>query len=971
MLNKKMKRLATFLAASLLVLGAAAQGYKYESVPNDPMGTRIYTLNNGLKIYLSINKEKPRIQTYIAVRTGSRNDPAETTGLAHYLEHIMFKGTTHFGTSNLEAERPLLDSIEARYEGYRHITDPQARKQWYHKIDSLSQLAAKYNIPNEYDKMMTAIGSEGSNAYTGNDETCYLENIPANEIDSWAKVQADRFQNMVIRGFHTELEAVYEEYNINIASDGYKTYTALLEKLFPNHPYGTQSTIGLPEHLKNPSITNIKNYFHKYYQPNNVAICMAGDLDFDKTVATIEKYFGSWKGYGPVVAPQYAPLPAITAPQDTSVVGQEAERLFLGWRFDKANTLQSDTLNIINEILSNGKAGLFDVNLDQKMKVQGVGCGYEPMHDYSILYAIGMPKEGQSLDEVKRLILNEIGKLKRGEFDDDLIPAIINNYKRHYYEQLDKNDFRVDQFVSAFINETDWAQEVAQLDRMSKLTKADIVAFANKHLGDGYACVYKLQGVDSTLHKVEKPAITPIPTNNDKESDFKKAVVNTKSAPIQPQFLDFKNDLTTATSKRGLPILYKQNTSNDLFTLQFRIPFGSESSPLYGYAANYLDYIGTSKQTAEQIKKLFYEMACDYGISETNDEYIITLKGLNANMPKALALLNNLMMNAKADQEQYDKYVDMILKARADSKTDQNDNFYHLRSYAVYGSYNAQTHIPSEKELKAIKPQQLLDMLKTLPSYKQTVLYYGPSSLKELDKIITKTIKTPKNFAELPVAKPYQAKETQQTEVYMAHYDAPNAYLVQYHNEGKEYDPKNKAIINLFNEYFGGGMNAIVFQELREARGLAYSAGARYSTPSRLQDKESFSTTIITQTDKLMDCVKEFNNLLNNMPERMANLDVAKQSLMKYYEADRTTKFNVLSTYYWYKKMGYDHDIDADTYRAIPGITMQDLLKFAKDNIANKPYRYIILGNEKTLDMKAIEKIAPIKKLSQEEIFGY
>src|SRR5574344_671836 len=259
------------------------------------MQARIYTLDNGLKVYLSVNTEKPRIQTYIAVRTGSRNDPAETTGLAHYLEHLMFKGTTHFGSSDLKKEAPLLDSIQNRFEVYRTITDPAKRKAYYHQIDSISQVAAKYNIPNEYDKLMASLGSEGSNAYTSNDVTCYIENIPSNEVDNWATVQGDRFQNMVIRGFHTELEAVYEEKNIGMAQDNRKLFEALFAKLFPSHPYGTQSTIGTQEHLKNPSITNIKNYFNRYYCPNNVAICLAGDLDFDATMDVIERYFGEWK----------------------------------------------------------------------------------------------------------------------------------------------------------------------------------------------------------------------------------------------------------------------------------------------------------------------------------------------------------------------------------------------------------------------------------------------------------------------------------------------------------------------------------------------------------------------------------------------------------------------------------------------------------------------------------------------------
>ena len=218
-----------------LALGSCSK-YDYEEVKGDMAQTRIYTLKNGLKIYLSVNKEEPRIQTYIAVRTGSKNDPSETTGLAHYLEHLMFKGTSHFGVTDPEAEAPYLEDIEKRYEAYRQLTDPEARKKAYHEIDSVSQLAAKYNIPNEYDKLMATIGSEGSNAFTSNDVTCYVEDIPANEIDNWAKIQADRFMNMTIRGFHTELEAVYEEYNISLTDDGDKLYTAMMAKLFPTHP---------------------------------------------------------------------------------------------------------------------------------------------------------------------------------------------------------------------------------------------------------------------------------------------------------------------------------------------------------------------------------------------------------------------------------------------------------------------------------------------------------------------------------------------------------------------------------------------------------------------------------------------------------------------------------------------------------------------------------------------------------------
>ena len=452
-----MKTKVLLAIGAMLVLGmSSCSKYKYETVKGDLAQTRIYTLENGLKVYLSVNKDEPRIQTYIAVRTGSKNDPAETTGLAHYLEHLMFKGTSQFGTNDPEAEAPLLDEIEKRYEAYRKLTDPEARKQAYHEIDSISQLAAKYNIPNEYDKLMAAIGAEGTNAYTSNDVTCYTENIPANEVENWAKIQSDRFKNMVIRGFHTELEAVYEEYNIGLTSDMRKLYYTISKMLWPNHPYGTQTTIGTQEHLKNPSITNIKNYFKKWYVPNNVAICMSGDLDPDKTIETIEKYFADWQPGDDVSQPTFEPLTELSQSKDTTVIGQEAEQIWMGWRAEQANSLQADTLSLMENVLSNGKAGLFDLDLVQTMKMQRANGTCELMHDHGAFLLMGTPKQGQTLEEVRSLLMEEIGKLKKGDFPDNLLPSIINNMKRNHFELLERNEGRADMFVDAFINEIDW-----------------------------------------------------------------------------------------------------------------------------------------------------------------------------------------------------------------------------------------------------------------------------------------------------------------------------------------------------------------------------------------------------------------------------------------------------------------------------------------------------------------------------------
>ena len=966
-------RLKTFITTCMFTaaaLTAQAKDYKYQTVEGDLMNTRIYTLDNGLKVYLSVNKDAPRIQTYIAVRTGSRNDPAETTGLAHYLEHLMFKGTKSFGTTDYSKETPLLDAIEARYETYRKLTDPQERRTAYREIDSLSQLAAQYFIPNEYDKMMASIGAEGTNAYTSNDVTCYTEDVPANEVENWLKVESDRFQNMVIRGFHTELEAVYEEYNIGIAKDSYKMYDALFELAFPGHPYGTQTTIGTQEHLKNPSITNIKNYFNRYYVPNNTAICMAGDMNPDEVIVLIDKYFGTWKPNPALSRPEYPALKPLTAIKDSTVIGQEAERLMMAWRFKNAADAQADTLEVISKMLANGKAGLFEVNLEQKMLSGGIGAFCYGLTDYSGFVVSGQPKDNQTLEELRGLILGEMDKLKSGDFSDDLLPSVINNMKLEYYKNLKQNDYRADAFVSAFVNGEQWADVTGKYGRIEKMTKQQIVDFAGRHFGDNFVCVYKKMGNDTTLKKIDKPQITAIPTNRDLSSKFLMEITNTKTEPIQPRFIDFKTDMTVSKIK-NLPLLYKHNNEDDLFTLAFCYDFGTEDVKGIDLVADYLYYIGTDKKTSAEIKQEFYKLACNYSLSVSQNTLWVYLNGLNENLPKALALFEDFLKNAKGDAESYEQYVNLLKKNRDDQKTNQNYNFAYLRQYGQYGPYNPYRNTLSEKELREGGAQMLPDMVKNLNSMEHTVMYYGPYTEKQLAALITKTHKTPKKLAPLPSGKKYAMQPTPSNEVYIAPYDAKNIYMVQFHNENRPWNVDEAPVKAVFNEYFGGSMNGIVFQELREARGLAYSASAYYREPWRKTEPESFYTYIISQNDKMGDCINVFNNIVDTIPQSQAAFDIARQSITKKLQSQRTLRENVLYAYYFAKQRGIDYDIDEKIYNALPSLTMNDIVKFEQLNMAHKPYRYIILGDEKQLDMKLLEKIGPVKRLTTEEIFGY
>ena len=972
-MNKLFRQIGlTFILLVAISLGSCTSKYSYETVPNDPLKARIYTLDNGLKVYMTVNKETPRIQTYIAVRVGGKNDPAETTGLAHYFEHLMLKGTTNFGTQNYEIEKPLLDQIEEQFEIYRKTTDSLERKAIYAKIDSISYEASKYAIPNEYDKLMAAIGANGTNAYTSFDVTCYTEDIPSNQIDNWAKIQAERFENCVIRGFHTELETVYEEKNMSLTRDPRKVYEAVLSSLFPHHPYGTQTVLGTQEDLKNPSITNIKEYYKKWYVPNNMAICLSGDFDPDQMIATIDKYFGGLKPNTDLPKLDLPKETPITAPVVREVLGPDAESVALAWRFPGAADKDVETLQVVSQILYNGQAGLFDLDLTQQQKTLSSYCYPMPMSDYSALLMQGRPKQGQTLDEVKDLMLGELKKLRDGDFDEKMLEANINNFKLYQMQQLENNDARADMFVQSFVNGSDWADEVTALNRMSKLTKNDIVTFANKYLkDDNYAVIYKRQGKDPNEKKMPKPEITPIVMNRDTASTFLKEIQASVVTPIEPVFLDYSKDLTQLKAKSDIPVLYKQNTTNDIFQLIYLFDMGNNNDKALGTAAQYLEYLGTADMTPEEVKSEFYRLACSFFVSPGSKRTYVVLSGLNENMPAAMALFEKLLANAQVNKEAYANMANDILKSRKDAKLNQMQNFSRLVSYATYGPKSPATNLLTEAELTSMDPQQLVDRIKQLSSFKHRILYYGPSNQDDLLAIINKEHQAPEALKEIPEGNNFEALLTPETKIFIAPYDAKQIYMSQISNKGEKFDPAAESGRQLYNEYFGGGMNSIVFQEMRESRGLAYSAWAGMLKPSYLTDPYTLRTQIATQNDKMIDAINTFNDIINNMPESEAAFKLAKDGMIARMRTDRTIKMDVIWDYISAQYLGQNVDSRIKLYNDVQNMTLQDVIDYQNKWIKGRTYTYCILGDKKELDINALKKVGPVIELKQEDIFGY
>ena len=960
-------------ATMLLTAVSAPAARQFQTVANDPLDTKMYTLPNGLKVFMTVNKDTPRIQTYVAVRVGGKNDPDETTGLAHYFEHLMFKGTQQFGTQDYAAEKPMLDRIEELFEIYRNTTDSAARARIYHEIDSVSYQASLIAIPNEYDKLMAAIGADGTNAYTSQDVTCYEEDIPSNQIENWAKIQADRFENPVIRGFHTELETIYEEKNMSLTKDNRKVFEKMLATLYPSHPYGTQTVLGTQEHLKNPSITNVKNYHKQWYVPNNMAICLSGDFDPDEMVDIIEKYFGHLKPNPNLPVLKFPAETPITSPIDVTVLGKEAENLYLAWRIPAVKDEDTPAIQVAAEVLSNGKTGLLDVDIELPQLMLSSGAGMYDLADQGAFLLIGNPKPGQTLDEVRELLLKEMAKLRGGEFSESMIQAIINNEKLAQQRALESNESRANMYVQAFVDGQDWSHAVERINNLDKVTKEDVVRVANKYFGpDNFVAVYKLQGDDPNELKIAKPSLTPIATNRDASSRFLTDIRNSNVEPIEPVFIDFSKDITKLTANNGVEVLYTPNESNDIFQTTYIFDYGTDNEPLLDVASEYLEYIGTLTKSAQQIKDELYALACSFRIVPGGNRTYIVLSGLSENMPQAMALMEDVIANAVVDKEAYEALVDRIAQSEENGKKNQSHNFSRLASYMMRGAHNPSTDDIHSAQLRQTDPQKLIDALRDLLSLDHRIIYYGGMKPEEfLATLNANHGKDVKELRQIKTTDKYPFQTPEETIIFVTPYPAKQLYMAMFSNNGEKYGQVNEPLRQLYNEYFGSSMNAIVFQEMRESRSLAYSASARYGAPAYSYRPYTYTTQIATQNDKMADAIAAFDEIINDMPESQRSFDLAKEGLDARLRTDRIIKDGIAWAYINALDRGDDHDTRRDVFEALPSMTLEDIVKFQQENVKGRTFYYCILGDIEDLDMEALNKLGKVVVLTQEDIFGY
>ncbi len=943
-------------------------GFSYETVSDDPTGLRLYTLENGLKVYLSQNSDEPKIQTYIAVRAGSVYDPADNTGLAHYLEHMVFKGTDEIGTQQWAEEKKILEKISLLYEEHKNAVNADDKKRLYQSIDSLSLAASGISIANEYDKMVSSLGAEDTNAWTWHEETVYTNKIPSNELEKWLYLESERFSQLVLRLFHTELEAVYEEFNRGQDNDSRKQNYALMDGLFPTHPYGQQTTIGTSEHLKNPSMEAIHKYFDTYYVPNNIAVVLVGDIDFDKTIAMVDNAFGQWKGKE-VNHPERPKEDALTTTSSREVYGPETERIFMAYRSEGIGSDQEKYIVLIDYILANSAAGLIDLNLNQQQKVQRAGSYSTFFNDYGMHTLYGYPKSGQTLEEVQNLLLDQIALVKKGEFDDWMIEAVANDLKLTQIKSYEDASAVAGDYVSAFVHFQPWSSRIGLIDDIRNVSKEQLVEFANSFYGDNYVVVNKKQGESKDLVKVENPGITPIALNRDKTSDFLEKFNEMEVPEITPKFVDYDTAIKKSTLENGLEFSFIENPSNDLAELYFLFDLGKDHDRKLGLAVEYLAYLGTDTQSAEELKKEFYRLGVNYGVNSGNDRSNIYVSGLRENIDKGLEILERLWTEAVPDQEAYDKLVLQIAKGREEGKANKGNILWNgLMNYGQYGENSRLRDIYTIEELKAIKPSELVNIIKDLRNYKHSFFYFGKEEKQGIAAIEARHT-VPAELKEYPEIKEYEPLEMD-NQVYFVDYDMVQAELL-FLAKGTTFDAEKMAISSLFNSYFGSGLSSIVFQEIRESKSLAYSAFSSYQNAAKAKDPNYVYAYVGTQANKMDQAMSAMMDLMENMPEAAENFKAAKEATIKQLAADRINKTNIFWSYQRLKDRGLNKDVRQDMYAAIQEMTIEDLRGFFEENIQGSKYNLMVIGNKKDVDIKALQRFGKIKELDLDYLFNY
>ena len=957
------------LAAVLLcaALAASAQPWMPKvpepldaPLPADPMAVTIHRLPNGLTVYLSPYHQEPRISAWIATRAGARHDASDSTGMAHYLEHMLFKGSADLGTSDFAREKPLLDKVSALYEKLFTAQDPAARQAIYKEIDGYNVQASTYIIPNELAQAYRQMGFKGLNAFTSTEQTVYICSFPANRAEAWAKMESNRFARPVFRSFQTEIETVYEEKNMSMDDPDSLIWEALDKAVWKGHPYG-RTVLGSVEHLKNPSLAKMYAFYNRNYIPNNMAIALSGDFDRKAMLELVTKYFGSWKPQD-LPAPEASPIVKPKGVERVEVKAEAEEKVFMAWHTVPNGHPDWEALRVLDMVMDNSAAGLINLGLVQAQKVKSAGSFPNTMNEAGIWAMWAVPKKGQKLEEAEALLMDTLASLKAGRFTDADIQAVITNYEIGEKARLENNDSRVSYMASSFVEYEPWPVTVAGLDRLRRVAKADILRAAEKYLGPDSVVAYRRQGKPE-LPKMEKPAFTKLDIKPARPSKFFSEVLALPAVPMEPRWVAAGRDYTVTEIPEGR--LYAAvNPVNDLFTLTWDFDRGSRHERTLCAALDLLELSGAGRLTAEEFKKELYGLgtSLSYGCSEQDSSVSIT--GLEKNLWRSLTLMRERFRDPNIAPDILKKMVDVAIGAHADNKKNPDYVYHALAQFAERGRESTVLSELSDGELKALKEEGLRKVLRSFLDFKRRVAYVGSRPPGELARLVGEE----RSYREPPARRPIRYMRTPGPKVFLAHRDMVQSQLGLFAPD-EVFDPARAFDYQFFGSYMGGGMSAVIFQEMREARSLAYHASGGMAQ-GRKGDETRLWGYIATQADKTVEAAEVLRGLLQSPPFSEKRFAETAKGIEEGYRTSPIQFRSVPGAVMGWEDQGIAGDPRPERFARLLGYKMSDLAAFAA-RFKDRPMTAYILGNRERLDLKAVRGLGEFEEKSLEQIFPY
>lgn len=930
---------------------------------DDPMATTIHRLPNGLTVYLSPNKGQPRVTAWIAVRAGSKNDPADSTGIAHYLEHMFFKGTEKMGTLDYASEAPHLERIRALYEKLFKTKGEESRAAIYKDIDAENVKASAFAVPNEISKFYRSIGAKGLNAFTSDEETVYVVDIPSNRLEAWATVESERFRAPVFRLFQTEIETVYEEKNRSMDNAESILGEEVGKLLYKVHPYGQQTTLGSIEHLKNPSLSKMYAFQQKWYVPNNMAIVLAGDFDRAQALETIRRRFADWKPE-PLPAATVWPLPKPHGTERAEVRYEAEEKVVLSWPAVASSHPDADVFSVLDMLMDNSAAGLLNLRLNQAQKVKASGSYPELNNDAGSWTLWALPKKDQTPEQAEALLLQTLDALKNGDFTDDDIAAVITSFEISEKARLESNEGRVAVMAGSFVSYEPWARTVERLDRLRRVTKADVVRVAKQYLGDDHVSVIRRNG-KPTIASIAKPVFTKVEIDPARQSEFLKEALAIPAPPIEPRWLAAGKDYAVSPVAGGR--LYSaKNPYNDLFTLTVRMDRGWRQERKLCQALDLLELAGAGPYSAEDFKKKLYALgtSVSYSCGEQSSSY--SFSGLDRNFWPSLQLIAerfdwpNISSGTLANQ------IEVTLGDREDEKKDPGAIRNALAETAQRGRESPVLARLSNAELKRLDERQLKSVIQDFPLWARRVGYVGPRSPSEIAKLLDAA----RAFKPTPRRTPLRYLKPAKNRILFTHRDMVQSQVGLFAAD-EVYDPEDYVDYQFYSQYMGGGMSSVIFQEVREARSLAYAASGGHTTSEDKGDETRLWGALGCQADKTPEAVELMGRLFRDFPASETRFKETARAIEEYY---RTSPYNfrsVPSVVMDWEDQGLSAgDPRPKRFERALAYTLADTQKFAQ-RFKDKPLTVWILGHRERVGLDKLKTFADIEEKSLADIFPY